>query len=143
MKRIKYGTQKISEADIEAVVGVLKNSNLTQGQEIPSFEEEIDLRLGHDVHSVVLNSATSALHVGYLSLGLGFGDLVWTSANTFVATASAARMCGADIDFVDIDEQSLNMDMRCLAAKLEHCVQQGDSLPDIVVPVRDRWIAQL
>src|SRR5690606_16632321 len=85
-------------------------------------------------HAVAMNSATSALHVAYLALGLGKGDMLWTSPITFVATANAALYCGAGVDFVDIDPQTYNISIDALAHKLSKAEHAG-TLPKIVVPV--------
>ena len=99
---IPYGRQDISKADIDAVVDVLQSDFLTQGPAIPAFENEIAKHCG-SAHAVAVNSATSALHIACLALGVGPGDIVWTSPITFVASANCARYCGAEVDFVDID----------------------------------------
>lgn len=130
---IPYGKQNISEDDIEAVVEVLRSDFITQGPILPRFEKAIAGHVGAS-HCVAVNSATSALHVSLLSLGVGPGDLVWTSPITFVATSNAALYCGAEVDFVDICPNSFNMDMKALAAKLERAEAEG-RLPKVVVPV--------
>lgn len=99
---IPYGRQNISAEDIEAVVNVLRSDYLTQGPIVRQFEMALAAYVGAS-KAVVTNSATSALHLGCLALGVGPGDVVWTSAISFVASANAARYCGADVDFVDID----------------------------------------
>jgi len=130
---IPYGRQTISSADIQAVVDVLKSDFLTQGPVVPKFEEMVANYC--DVsHAVAVNSATSALHIACLALGVGPGDLVWTSPITFVASANCARYCGADIDFVDIDPLTFNMSPRCLAEKLAIAKANG-RLPKVIIPV--------
>ncbi len=130
---IRYGQQHITEADIDAVVRVLNSSNLTQGPTIPAFEQAV-LREVDAKHAVAVNSGTSALHIACLALGLGPGDWLWTSPNTFVASANCALYCGAQVDFVDIDPQTYNMSPQLLEAKLVEAEKQG-RLPKIVVPV--------
>lgn len=130
---IPYGKQNISEVDIEAVVSVLKSDFITQGPVVPLFEKAIADHVGA-AHCVAVNSATSALHIAMLSLGVGPGDIVWTSPITFVASSNAALYCGAGVDFVDICPYSLNMDMNALEAKLQQADAQG-RLPKVVVPV--------
>jgi UDP-4-amino-4,6-dideoxy-N-acetyl-beta-L-altrosamine transaminase len=115
---IKYGSQTINEDDINAVLTVLKSEFLTQGPVVKQFEQAISTYSGSR-HAVAVNSATSALHIACLALGVGDGDLVWTSPNTFVASANVALLCGADIDFVDIDPATYNMCPIKLEAKLK------------------------
>jgi UDP-4-amino-4,6-dideoxy-N-acetyl-beta-L-altrosamine transaminase len=133
MFKIPYGRQDISREDIDAVVAVLGSDNLTQGPAIPRFEAAL---AGYckAAHAVAVNSATSALHIACLALDLGRGDRLWTSPNTFVASANCARYCGAQVDFVDIDPRTYNMSVPALAAKLERASAEG-CLPKIVVPV--------
>jgi UDP-4-amino-4,6-dideoxy-N-acetyl-beta-L-altrosamine transaminase len=130
---IPYGRQSISENDIEAVVEVLRSNFLTQGPTVPAFEHAVATYCGA-AHAIAVNSATSALHIACCALGVGSGDLVWTSPITFVASANCALFCGADVDFVDIDPASFNMSVAALAAKLEKA--EGDGrLPKVVIPV--------
>jgi UDP-4-amino-4,6-dideoxy-N-acetyl-beta-L-altrosamine transaminase len=133
MNMIPYGRQDISEADIEAVVAVLRSDFLTQGPAVPAFEKTV---AGYcsATYALALNSATSALHVACLALGVGPGDIVWTSPITFVASANCALYCGAEVDFVDIDPRTYNMDVECLAAKLSQAAKIG-KLPKVVIPV--------
>ncbi len=105
---IPYGRQSISSDDIEAVVKVLKSDYLTQGPCIPKFEQTIAKYTGSQF-AVAVNSATSALHISCLALGLGNDDWLWTSPNTFVASANCGLYCGAKVDFVDIDPGTYNM----------------------------------
>jgi UDP-4-amino-4,6-dideoxy-N-acetyl-beta-L-altrosamine transaminase len=130
---IPYGRQSIDETDIAAVMDVLRSSHLTQGEMVPRFEDALARRVGA-AHGVAVNSATSALHIACLALGLGPGDRLWTVPNTFVASANAGRYCGAEVDFVDIDPRTYNMDPTKLEAKLVEAAAQG-RLPKIVVPV--------
>ncbi len=130
---IPYGRQDITEQDIEAVVEVLRSDFITQGPRIPEFENALAAYCGV-AHAVAVNSATSALHIACLALGLGPGDRLWTSPNTFVASANCALFCGAKVDFVDIDPQSYNMSVDRLAEKLAWA-KAHDALPKIVVPV--------
>lgn len=130
---IRYGQQDITQADIDAVIGVLKSVNLTQGPNIPQFEESVLAHTGAK-HAVAVNSATSALHIACLSLGLGPGDWLWTTPNTFVASANCALYCGAQVDFVDIDPRTYNLCPLKLEEKLIAADKSG-KLPKIVVPV--------
>jgi UDP-4-amino-4,6-dideoxy-N-acetyl-beta-L-altrosamine transaminase len=140
MRRIKseaglipYGRQWISEADIEAVAEVLRSDFLTQGPVVPAFEEAVAARCGADF-GIAANSATSALHLACLALGVGPRDRVWTSPITFVASANAALYCGAEVDFVDIDERTYNMSPVVLEEKLERAAA-GGVLPKAIIPV--------
>jgi UDP-4-amino-4,6-dideoxy-N-acetyl-beta-L-altrosamine transaminase len=130
---IPYGRQDISEADIQAVVDVLRSDFLTQGPAVPAFEKSVADYCCAE-HAVAVNSATSALHIACLALGVGKGDAVWTTPITFVATANCALYCGASVDFVDIDPQSYNMSVARLAEKLAHAEKVGN-LPKVVIPV--------
>lgn len=130
---IPYGRQDISDDDVAAVVATLKSDFLTQGPAVPAFEKAVADYVGAD-HAVAVNSATSALHIACLALGVGPGDIVWTVPNTFVASANCALYCGADVDFVDIDPRSLNLSTEQLADKLEAAERDG-RLPKVVIPV--------
>jgi UDP-4-amino-4,6-dideoxy-N-acetyl-beta-L-altrosamine transaminase len=130
---IPYGRQNISEADIAAVVEVLHSDLLTQGPLVPLFEERVARHCGA-VYGVAANSATSALHIACLALGVRPGDRVWTSPVTFLASANCARYCGATVDFVDIDPRTYNMSVPALAEKLDLAKRTGE-LPKIVIPV--------
>lgn len=130
---IPYGRQDISEADIQAVVDVLRSDFLTQGPVVLAFEQAVKGYCGSK-YAVAVNSATSALHISCLALGVGPGDIVWTSPITFVASANCALYCGARVDFVDIDPQTYNLSVDCLASKLEKAECEG-SLPKVVIPV--------
>ena len=130
---IPYGRQNIDQTDIDAVVAVLKSDFLTQGPVVPRFEAALAQYC--DVgHAVAVNSATSALHIACMALGLGKGDLLWTVPNTFVATANVGVYCGADVDFVDIDKDTYCMSVSCLTEKLEQARSKG-RLPKVVIPV--------
>jgi UDP-4-amino-4,6-dideoxy-N-acetyl-beta-L-altrosamine transaminase len=130
---IPYGRQEISDADIKAVIDVLHSDYLTQGPTVPAFENSIADYCGVP-YAVAVNSATSALHIACLALGVGEGDVVWTTPITFVASANCALYCGADIDFVDIDPRTYNMSVDRLSEKLAHAKQLG-KLPKVVIPV--------
>jgi len=130
---IPYGRQDISQADIDAVVEVLRSDFLTQGAMVPRFEEAVAHYCGAQ-HGVAVNSATSALHIACLALDLGPGDWLWTSPNTFVASANCALYCGAKVDFVDIDPRTYNMSVQRLTEKLIQAEKEG-RLPKIVIPV--------
>jgi UDP-4-amino-4,6-dideoxy-N-acetyl-beta-L-altrosamine transaminase len=130
---IPYGCQDISESDIEAVLDVLRSKFLTQGPAVPVFEKTIASFCGAE-HAVAVNSATSALHIACLALGVGPDDWVWTSPISFVASANCALYCGARIDFVDIDSLTYNMSVARLTEKLVEAEQQG-CLPKVVIPV--------
>jgi UDP-4-amino-4,6-dideoxy-N-acetyl-beta-L-altrosamine transaminase len=130
---IPYGRQDIRAEDIEAVVSALRSDWLTQGPTVARFETALADYCGAK-HAVAVNSATSALHIACVALGLGPGNRLWTSPNTFVASANCGLYCGADIDFVDIDLRTGNMSADALETKLEQAEADG-VLPKIVVPV--------
>ena len=130
---IPYGRQEITDRDVEAVLQVLRSDFLTQGPVVPRFEERVAAHVGA-AHGVAVNSATSALHIACLALGLGPGDWLWTSPITFVASANCGLYCGAQVDFVDIDPRTFNMCPRALEAKLAAAEKTG-RLPKILVPV--------
>lgn len=130
---IPYGRQDISESDIEAVRAVLTSDFLTQGPAVTRFEAALARQVGARF-ALASNSATSSLHVACVALGVGPGDLVWTSPITFVASANCARYCGADVDFVDIDPRSYTLCPQKLAAKLDQAEKSG-RLPKVVIPV--------
>ena len=133
MAVIPYGRQDISAADIEAVVDVLRSDFLTQGPAVPAFETAVAAACNAR-YGVAMNSATSALHVACLALGVGPGDVVWTSPVTFVASANCALYCGATVDFVDIDPRTYNLSTECLAEKLA-VAQAAGQLPKVLIPV--------
>ena len=130
---LPYGRQTITESDIKAVTDVLRSPYLTQGPVVPLFERGVAEKVGCD-HAIAVNSATSALHIACLALGLGPGDWLWTSPITFVASANCARYCGANVDFVDIDPSTGLMSVDALEQKLIQAEQTG-LLPKVVVPV--------
>ena len=130
---IPYGRQDITEADIDAVVAVLKSDYLTQGPAVPEFERKVTAHVGAK-HAIAVNSATSALHIACLALGLGPGDWLWTSPVTFVASANCGLYCGAQVDFVDIDPRTCNLCPQTLERKLIDAEKAG-RLPKIVIPV--------
>ena len=130
---IPYGRQNINQADINSVINVLKSDFLTQGPQVPLFENAVaeycDARYG-----VAVNSATSALHIACLALGLRTGDWLWTSPNTFVASANCGLYCGAKVDFIDIDPLTYNLSIQELKSKLIQA-EKENKLPKIVIPV--------
>ena len=127
---IPYGRQDICQDDIDAVVSVLRSDFLTQGPQVPAFEAAVAAHTGA-AYAVAVNSATSALHIACLALGVGTGDVVWTVPTTFVASANCALYCGASVDFVDIDPTRYTMCPKALQAKLETASQ----LPKAIIPV--------
>ena len=133
MVKIPYGRQDINQADVDAVVAVLRSDFLTQGPAVPAFEKAVASYCGAQ-HSVAVNSATSALHIACLALGVGKGDVVWTTPITFVASANCALYCGAAVDFVDIDPRTYNLSVDRLAEKLAQAEKTG-TLPKVVIPV--------
>src|SRR5690606_9378868 len=130
---IPYGRQDITQADIDAVVEVLKSDFLTQGPLVPRFEQAVATYTGAE-YAVAVNSATSALHLACLALGPGPGAVHRTSPIPLVASANCARYCGADVDFVDIDPRTYNLCPQALERKLIEAERAG-RLPKIVVPV--------
>ena len=130
---IPYGRQDISQADIDAVLEVLKSDFLTQGPMVPLFEQTVSGHVGAR-HAIAVNSATAALHIACLALELGEGDWLWTSPITFVASANCGLYCGAKVDFVDIDPATYNMSVEKLAEKLALAEKEG-RLPKVVIPV--------
>ncbi|MGX4729973.1 UDP-4-amino-4,6-dideoxy-N-acetyl-beta-L-altrosamine transaminase [Pseudomonas corrugata] len=130
---IPYGRQDITQADIDSVVEVLKSDFLTQGPMVPRFEQQVASHVGAG-YALAMNSATSALHVACLALGLGTGDRLWTTPITFVASANCGLYCGAQVDFVDIDPRTYNLCPQALERKLELAEREG-TLPKVVVPV--------
>ena len=130
---IPYGKQDINQQDIDAVVKVLKSDFLTQGPKVPEFEQALVIQTGAQ-YALAVNSATSALHIACLALGVGEGDWLWTSPITFVASANCGLYCGAQVDFVDIDPDTYNMCPKRLEEKLIQAKADG-KLPKVVVPV--------
>jgi UDP-4-amino-4,6-dideoxy-N-acetyl-beta-L-altrosamine transaminase len=133
MSTIPYGRQDVTAADVTAVTEALCSDWLTQGPIVPRFEQAMAQECGAR-HAVAVNSATSALHIACLALGLGPGDWLWTSPITFVASANCGLYCGARVDFVDIDPCTDNLSVQALAAKLQRARREG-RLPKVVVPV--------
>ena len=133
MNFIPYGRQDISQTDIDAVVDILRSDFLTQGPAIEKFEACL-ADYCNAKYAVAVNSATSALHLACLALGVGAGDIVWTSPITFVASANSALYCGASVDFVDIDFQTNNISISALKDKLE-IARLSNCLPAVVIPV--------
>ena len=130
---IPYGKQDINQVDIDSVVNVLKSDFLTQGPQILLFEKYVSDYCGAS-SAVAVNSSTSALHIACLALGLGKGDWLWTSPNTFVASANCGLYCGANVDFVDIDPKTYNLCAEELEKKLIQA-RKDNNLPKIVIPV--------
>jgi UDP-4-amino-4,6-dideoxy-N-acetyl-beta-L-altrosamine transaminase len=130
---IPYGRQSLDQADIDAVVEVLESDWLTQGPTIERFEAAMAERCEAGFGVAVCN-ATAALHIACLAAGLGEGDWLWTSPNTFLASANCGRYCGADVDFVDIDPLTWNLDVNALKHKLESAEREG-KLPKVLVAV--------
>jgi UDP-4-amino-4,6-dideoxy-N-acetyl-beta-L-altrosamine transaminase len=130
---IPYGRQDITQEDINAVVAVLKSDFLTQGPCVPAFEVAVAKHVGA-AHAVAVNSATSALHIACLALGLGPGDWLWTTPITFVASANCGLYCGAQVDFVDIDPRTYNLCPQALERRLISAQATG-RLPKVVVAV--------
>lgn len=133
MKPIPYSRQEISDADVAAVVDILRSPFLTQGPAVELFEAEF-AALHKGKHAVAVCNATAALHLACLALGVGPGDLVWTSPISFVASANCALYCGADVGFVDIDPATRNMSVDILAERLAAAEHDG-RLPKVVIPV--------
>lgn len=130
---IPYGRQDITQQDIDAVLKVLQSDFLTQGPQVPAFEAKVATYTGAK-HALAVNSATSALHIACLALGLGKGDRLWTTPVTFVASANCGLYCGADVDFVDIHPQTYNLCPDALEAKLQIAEKEG-KLPKVLVAV--------
>lgn len=130
---IPYGRQDIQQADIDAVLAVLQSDFLTQGPMVPCFEQTVANKVGAR-HALAVNSATSALHIACLALGLGESDWLWTSPITFVASANCGLYCGAKVDFVDINPRTYNLCPKALASKLEQA-ERNSRLPKVVVAV--------
>lgn len=130
---IPYSTQSIDESDLAAVRQALTSGWLTQGEAVPRFESAF-ARIHGVAHAVAVCNATAALHIACLALGAGPGTRIWTSPNSFVASANCALYCGASIDFVDIDPLTRNMSTEALERKLRQAKDEG-GLPGIVIPV--------
>ena len=134
---IPYGRQEITEADIDEVNKVLRSDFLTQGPTVPRFEQSVANYCGVS-NAIAVNSATSALHIACLALDLSPGDWLWTSPNTFVASANCGRYCGADIDFVDIDSKTYNICVDSLSKKLEQAENNSGNHTPLVIFKRNR-----
>jgi len=130
---IPYGKQDINQQDIDAIIAVLKSDYLTQGPQVPLFEEAVAHYCAVK-YAVAVNSATSALHIACLALGLGKDDWLWTSPNTFVASANCGLYCDAKVSFIDIDPQTYNISIDALEAKLIRAKKEN-KLPKIIIPV--------
>jgi UDP-4-amino-4,6-dideoxy-N-acetyl-beta-L-altrosamine transaminase len=130
---IPYGRQSLDQADIDAVVQVLQSDWLTQGPTIERFEAAMAERCEAGF-GIAVSNATAALHIACLAAGLGEGDALWTSPNTFLASANCGRYCGADVDFVDIDPLTWNLDVNALEHKLRAAERIG-KLPKVLVAV--------
>ncbi len=133
MDFISYGRQSINQQDIDSVVEVLRSDYLTQGPLIEKFEHTVAHYVGAH-YAVAVCNATAALHIACLALGLEEGDILWTSPITFAASANVALLCGASVDFVDIDDDTYNMSVECLEQKLKQARAQN-KLPKVVMPV--------
>lgn len=133
IKKIPYGKQNITKSDIDSVVEVLNSELITQGSYVPKFEQNISSFTGSK-HASVVNSATSALHLGCKALGIDSNSIVWTSTNSFVASANAALYCGAKVDFIDIDNSTFNISIPQLKEKLLNA-KRNKTLPDLIIPV--------
>jgi len=130
---IPYGKHTIAKEDVDAVVQVLENEFLTQGKQVPAFEQALCDYTGAK-YAVACNSGTSGLHIACLAAGVGAGDLVWTVPNSFAASANAALYCGAAVDFVDIDPVTRNLSVDALTVKLEKASAAGN-VPDVLIAV--------
>jgi len=133
MKYIPYGHQDINQQDVQAVLEVLTSEWLTQGPSIERFEQTVAEYCGA-MYAVAVNSATAALHIACLAAGLGKDDMLWTSPNTFVASANCGLYCGAEVDFIDIDSCTYNISVERLEQKLQSAKQKG-KLPKVIIPV--------
>lgn len=129
---ISYGKQTIDQSDIDSVVSVLKSDFLTQGNQVPLFEKSLTEYTGSN-YGVAVSSGTSALHIACLALGVEQGDIVWVPAISFVASANCALYCGANIDFVDVDSMSGNIDIEALSDKLKKT--DKNKIPKVIVVV--------
>ena len=134
VQKLPYGRQDINCDDIDAVCRVLESDLITQGPVVGKFEKAVAEYCGA-AYAVAVNSATSALHIACMALGVGEADIVWTTPNTFVASANCARYCGATVDFVDIDPRTYNMCPKALACKLNTAKRNGQKLPSVVIVV--------
>jgi len=130
---IPYARQNIIPKEIQAVNKVLKSNFLTQGPMVEKFEKSVT-KYTKSKFGTAVNSATSALHLACLALGVKKGDYVWTSVNTFVASANCALHCGAKIDFIDIHPRTYNIDIQQLELKLKKA-KKKNKLPKVRLPV--------
>ncbi len=130
---IPYGKHEVTQSDIDALVKVLKNEPLTQGNQVPTFEVELT-KYVRAKYAVATSSATAALHLTLLSMGVTSSDIVWTSGISFVASANCALYCNAKIDFVDINLNTVNICSEALAVKLKHA-SINRQLPKVLVVV--------
>ena len=130
---IPYGRQNINQEDIDSVVKVLKSDFLTQGPITPEFESEVSKYCNVNYAVAVIN-ATSALHLACLALGVSKNDIVWTSPISFVASANCARYCGAQIDFIDIDNDTFNISIDLLKQKLINA-EKNNTIPKVIIVV--------
>ena len=130
---IRYSEQHIDQKDIFKVIKTLKSDFITSGPQISLFEKDLSRKIDSK-YSVVFNSATSALHSACLALGLKKNDRLWTSANSFVASANCGLYCGAKIDFIDIELDTFNIDLQKLEKKLSDA-KKKNTLPKIIVPI--------
>ena len=130
---IRYSEQNIDHEDISNVIKTLKSDLITTGPQIPKFEKNLSKKV-NSKYCVVFNSATSALHSACLALGLKKNDWLWTSANSFVASANCGLYCGAQIDFIDIELETFNIDLQKLEIKLKKA-KKKNLLPKIIVPI--------
>ena len=128
---IRYSEQYIDQTDISEVVKTLKSDFITTGPQVSIFEKKLSKKV-NSKYSVVFNSATSALHSACLALGLKKNDWLWTSANSFVASANCGLYCGAKIDLLDIELDTFNIDLQKLEKKLSVA---KNILPKIIVPI--------
>ena len=130
---IGYGKQYIDEDDIDAVVQTLKSDFLTQGPKVPEFEKAVAKEVNVK-YAIAVNSATSALHIACLAIGLSKDDILWTSVNSFVASSNCALYCGAKVDFIDIDLDTFNISIKFLENKLAKA-KINNCLPKIITVV--------
>jgi UDP-4-amino-4,6-dideoxy-N-acetyl-beta-L-altrosamine transaminase len=131
---IPYGKQSINQEDIDSVINVLQSDFLTQGPVVPQFEKAFSDYV-QSRFSIAVTNATSALHMACLSLGVGKGDMVWTSPISFVSSSNCALYCGADVDFVDIDPDTFNISANKLRIKLDQAKQKKQPTPKLVIVV--------
>ncbi len=130
---IPYGRQEVTDEDIKSVIDVLKSDYLTQGPQVPIFEDKVK-KFCNVKYAIASNSATSSLHAACFALGVSKNDIVWTSANTFAASSNCAIYCGAHVDFLDIDPRTYNICSSKLESKLKSAKSEG-KLPKVVIPV--------